>query len=151
MLTIHQQRQRLDNLFDAARGFTDDELRSHWSKYLCVLVSGFLENSVEMCFGEYTRRRSEPPVANYVTSQLQGFQNPKMEKILQLVECFNPEWKTQLEAATQGKLSDSVNSIVGNRHRIAHGQSVALSMGSLRAYYDDAKAVVALLEKTCEV
>ena len=151
MLAIHQQRQRLDNLFEAAKAFTDGELRSHWSRYLCVLVSGFLENSVELCLGEYTRRRSVPPVANYVTSRLQGFQNPRMEKILDLLECFNPEWKTQLEAATQGKLSDSINSIVGNRHRIAHGESVALSMGSLRAYYDDAKVVVDLLQRTCEI
>lgn len=151
MLEIHQQRQRLDKLFEAARALSDAELQSHWSRYLCVLVSGFLENSIELCLGEYSRRRSEPPVSNYVATRLRGFQNPKMDKILELLECFNPEWKTQIDAATQGKLSDSVNSIVGNRHKIAHGESVSLSMSSLKAYYSDAKAVVDLLERTCEL
>jgi hypothetical protein len=59
--------------------------------------------------------------------------------------------RSEIEAATQGQLSDSVNSIVGNRHRIAHGASVSLSMSSLQAYHADATTVVALLEKTCGV
>lgn len=151
MLLIHQQEQRLDRLFEAARELSDDEMQSHWSRYLCVLVSGFLENSVELCLGEYSRRRSQPAVSNYVDTRLRGFHNPSMGKILELLECFNPDWKTQVEVATRGKLSDSVNSIVGNRHKIAHGESVALSLSSMKAYYGDAKEVVDLLQRTCEL
>lgn len=151
MLSIHQQEQRLNKLFEAARALSDGEMQAHWSRYLCVLVSGFLENSVELCLSEYSRRRSQAPVSNYVDTRLRGFQNPNMEKILELLECFNPDWKIQVEAATRGKLSDSVNSIVGNRHRIAHGESVALSLSSMKTYYGDAKEVVGLLRRTCEL
>jgi hypothetical protein len=70
---------------------------------------------------------------------------------VELFGAFNPDWKVQLEVATQGQLSDSVNSIVGNRHKIAHGESVSLSMSSLAAYYKDAVLVIELLEKTCGV
>ena len=46
-----------------------------------------------------------------------------------------------------GSLQD--RSIVGNRHKIAHGDSVSLSIGSLTVYHKDAVAVVELLQKTC--
>jgi len=74
-----------------------------------------------------------------------------MGAIIDLFASFNPDWRTQIDQATQGRLSDSVNSIVGNRHKIAHGESVSLSMSSLAAYYKDAATVVALLEHTCGV
>jgi len=149
MLAIHQQKQRLDELFKAAIAVSDIEMKSHWSRYLCVLVCGFIENSVELCLSEYSRRSASPFVSNFVSAKLRGFQNPKMGAILDLLGSFSPDWRAQIESATQGQLSDSVNSIVGNRHKIAHGDSVSLSIGSLTAYYKDAVAVVELLQKTC--
>jgi hypothetical protein len=151
MLAIHQQKQRLDELFKAAGGLPDVEMQSHWSRYLCVLVSGFLENSVELCLSEYSRRVTNAFVSNFVSAKLRGFQNPKMSAILDLLGSFNPDWRAQIEAATQRQLSDSVNSIVGNRHKIAHGESVSLSIGSITAYYRDAVTVIELLQKTCGV
>lgn len=149
MLAIHQQKQRLDYLFDAARNLSDIEMQSHWSRYLCVLVSGFLENSVEICLSDYSKRAANPNVSNFVSVKLRDFQNPKMGLIVELFGSFNPDWRTQIEDATQGQLSDSVNSIVGNRHKIAHGDSVSLSLGSIAAYYKDAVAVIELLQRTC--
>ncbi len=151
MLEIHRQKQRLDELFKAANKLTDVEMQSHWSRYLCVLVSGFLENSIELCLSEYTRRAANPAVSNFVSAKLRGFQNPKMGAIVELFGFFNQDWKTQIDSAAQGQLSDSVNSIVGNRHKIAHGESVSLSMGTLTAYYKDAAAVIELLQKICGV
>lgn len=151
MLAIHQQKQRLDELFKVARTLSDAEIQSHWSRYLCVLVSGFLENSVELCLSEYSKRAANSSVSNFVSARLRGFQNPKMSAILELLGSFNPDWRMRTEVATQGQLADSVNSIVGNRHKIAHGESVSLSMGSLAAYYRDAAAVIDLLQQTCGV
>jgi hypothetical protein len=152
MLAIHQQKQRLDELFKTAGGLSSDlEMQSHWTRYLCVLVSGFLENSVELCLSEYSKRVSNPLVSNFVSAKLVGFQNPKMGPILELLGSFSPDWRAQIETATQGQLSDSVNSIIGNRNKIAHGESVSLSIGSLTAYYKDAVIVIELLQKTCGV
>jgi hypothetical protein len=151
MLAIHKQKQHIDELFKMARGFPDAEMQSHWSRYLCVLISGFLENSVELCLSEYSRRVTNDAVANFVSCKLRNFQTPRMGSITELFGSFNPDWKTALEAATQGQLSDSVNSIVGNRNKIAHGDSVSLSLGGLSAYYDDAVKVIDLLQETCGV
>lgn len=151
MLEINQRKQQLDGLFKAARNLSDLEMQAHWSRYLCVLVSGFLENSVELCLSEYTKRSAHANVSNFVSAKLRWFQNPRMGEILDLFGSFNPDWRTQLEAATSGQLSDSVNSIVGNRNRIAHGDSVSLSMSSLADYYKDALKVIDLFQRTCGV
>jgi hypothetical protein len=44
MQEIDAQRKRLDAPFEKTRELSSDpELLSHWAKYLCVLVCGFLE------------------------------------------------------------------------------------------------------------
>lgn len=151
MLDIHRQKQKIDELFNMARSFPDAEIQSHWSRYLCVLISGFLENSVELCLSAYSQRVSNEVVSNFVSGRLRGFQNPKMGLIGELFGSFDPNWKIEFESATEGQLSDSVNSIVGNRHKIAHGESVSLSLATLSSYYNDAVKVVDMIQKTCGV
>jgi hypothetical protein len=91
MQEIQRQKQRLDELFDSARKLSDVELQSHWSRYLCILVCGFLENSVELCLSEYGKKRSDPAVSNFVSAKLRGFQNPRMSAITELLGAFKPE------------------------------------------------------------
>jgi hypothetical protein len=149
LVEITRQRQRLDDLFQKANKLPDAELQSHWSRYLCVLVSGFLENSVRITYTEYAQRRSNVLVSDFVESRLRQFQNPKMGSILELTAGFSQEWKQRLESDTSGQLAESVNSIVGNRHKIAHGESVGLSLRTLSQYYGDALKVVELLRQQC--
>src|SRR5437868_11143105 len=113
MLAIHRQKQQLDELFKAASNLSDIEMQSHLSRYLCVLVSGFLENTVELCLSEYSRRGTNVAVANFVSVKLRGFQNPKMSAILELLGSFNSDWNAELETASQGILFDMENRIVG--------------------------------------
>ena len=149
LIEITRQRQRLDDLFKKAKSLPDAEAQSHWSRYLCVLVSGFLENSVRITYTEYARQRANSSVADFVESRLRQFQNPKMGTILELAGGFSQEWKQRLEKDTNGQLSESVNSIVGNRHKIAHGESVGLTLHTLLQYYGDALKVVDLLRQQC--
>lgn len=149
LIEITRQRQRLDDLFQKAKNLPDPELQSHWSRYLCVLVSGFLENSVRITLTEYSRNRADVSVFDFVESRLRQFQNPRMGAILELTGGFSQEWKQLLEKDTSGQLCESVNSIVGNRHKIAHGESVGLTLHTLTQYYRDAVKVVDLLRLQC--
>ncbi len=146
---INRQRQRLDDLFAKTKLLPDAELQSHWCRYLCVLVSGFVENAVRISYVELARKRADPTIADFVESRLRQFQNPRMGTILELAGGFSQEWKEKLAQATEGQLSESVNSIVGNRHKIAHGESVTLTLSSLAQYYRDALKVVDLLRSQC--
>ncbi len=150
MQEIDTQRKRLDALFEKSNEFSDNaELLSHWAKYLCVLVCGFLENSVEMCLAEYCKRHGDEKINNFVSIKLRSFQNPKMGKILELFGSFNKVWEERLKIESSDRISDSVNSIVTNRHKIAHGDTSNLTMSSLKAYYTDVVKAVEIMRRIC--
>ncbi len=142
--------ERLDKLFSKDSDFSGEiELQSHWARYLCILVSGFLETSVQAIYSQYAREKATPYVANYVTRKLKRFTNPKMEDILTLSGMFSKEWRDHLENATEGELKAAVDSIVANRNQIAHGVDVGISFVTIRGYYQSAVKVVDVIEKTC--
>jgi len=152
MQEIDAQRKRIDALFEKTRELSSDpELLSHWAKYLCVLVCGFLENSVELCLAEYCRRRGDENINNFVSAELRSFQNPRMGKILDLFGSFSKTWAEEMKNDVSGQISDAVNSIVANRHLIAHGGTSQLSMSSLRAYYSDVLRAVEVMRRICGV
>jgi len=126
-IEVVRYQQRLDALFEKVEDISDIELQSHWARYLCILVSGYLETSVRTIYGEYTSKRADKNVANYVSSRLGSFQSPKMGNILELTRAFSLQWAEELENATEGELKESVDSIVANRHNIAHGRDVGIS------------------------
>lgn len=147
---ISSNKQRLDNLFKKITAFsTDTDLQSHWARYLCILVSGFLETSVRIIYREYAKKKAIPQVANFVEGKLEDFQNPKMEKILQLTGLFSKEWENQLRRQTEGELKDAVDSIANNRNQIAHGGSVGISYLQIKDYYERAIKVIELIENQC--
>jgi len=141
--------KRLDNLFEKVKDIPDLELQSHWARYLCVLASGYLETSVRAIYSEYSEKKANENVANYVNNRLERFQSPKMGNILELTGAFNQQWAADLETATEGELKASVDSIVTNRHNIAHGQNTGISYVTIHKYYQDAIKVVELIEEQC--
>jgi hypothetical protein len=143
-------KQRLDNLFQQISAFSGNiELQSQWARYLCILVSGFVETSICAIYGEFARKTASPYVANFVKCELDSFQNPKMGKILDLARAFNPLWADELATATEGELKDAVDSIVANRNQIAHGRDVGITYIRMKNYYERAIKVVDLVEKIC--
>lgn len=144
--------QRLDHLFKqvdhAAVG--DIELQAHWAKYLCVLVSGLIEVGVREMYGQFAKDRSAPEVANFVARALGQFQNAKMNKILDLVGGFDPEWEEDLRTKTEGEVKDAVDSIVANRHIIAHGGQVGITIASMTRYYEAVKTLISIMEEQCD-
>ena len=143
-IEIVRYQQRLDALFEKVKDISDIELQSHRARYLCILVSGYLETSVRAIYGEYNRN-----VTNYVSSKLKSFQSPKMGNILELTRAFSRQWAEELEVATEGELKGSVDSIVANRNNIAHGQDVGISYVTIREYYQNAVKVIELIEDQC--
>ena len=150
-LKVISYKQRLDNLFSRIEQLPPDdfELKSHWARYLCILVSGFLETGIREIYAEYAKNKATPYIVNYVVIQLKSLQNPKMEKILQLTRCFSPEWEESLRDATEGKLKDSIDSIVNIRNGIAHGEQTGITYHTIFGYYQDAVKIMDLIEKQC--
>lgn len=143
-------KKRLDNLFKKAAALSNDiELQSHWARYLCILVSGFLEISVSAIYSEYTLKRANQNIANFVTRKLDGFQNPNMSKIIDLTYTFNSDWGDALKKETEGELKAAIDSICANRNSIAHGRDTGITYTRIYHWYQHAIIVIEMLEKHC--
>jgi hypothetical protein len=150
-LKIAKEQQRLDNLFakisEIQRVSPDDlDLQAHWARYLCILVSGFLENSISTIYIEYAKKKATPQIANFVQKRLEKFQNPNMDKIFQLMASFDEEWGKQFKIRTEGDIKDAVNIIVKLRNSIAHGKSVGITYITIKNYYQSAKKLLDVIE-----
>ncbi|MBD2453540.1 hypothetical protein H6G80_05560 [Nostoc sp. FACHB-87] len=147
---VMRAKQKLDNLFEKVNQLPDDnELKAHWARYLCILVSGFIENSVRAIYSQYAKNKAIPNIANFVERKLDDLQNPKMEKILQLTGAFSLQWESNLRKATEGELKDAIDSIVANRNNIAHGQDVGITYATIKDYYEKAFKVIQMIENQC--
>jgi hypothetical protein len=51
--SLHEITSRLDRVFESSKSIDDDEVKSHYARYLCVLTSGYLEeakdNNSDLC------------------------------------------------------------------------------------------------------
>jgi RiboL-PSP-HEPN len=145
---IVAHKQKIDAIFLKANDLNGDaELLSHWSRYLCVLVSGFVEASVRTILSEFASKRAQPEISGYVGKQLRGFQNAKMNKILALTSEFGSYYKDKIEKVVEGELRDAIDSIVRNRHLIAHGEEVGIGFDSIKRYYKSAVKAIEEIEQ----
>jgi hypothetical protein len=138
---------RITYLFDLARNEGNDELRAELAKYLCVLVSGFLEVSCKEILVAFARKRCAPDTLRFVSSRLDWFRSPKTGNIADLLASFDPGGADRWRTSLGDEASDALDSIVSNRHQIAHGYSVGLSLSVLDAYRRRAETAIKLLEK----
>lgn len=146
---ITSYKGRLDNLFSLISNIQEVELKSHWSRYLCVLVAGFVEVSIQAIFCDYARKSSSPHVSNYVNSKLKRFTNPNMHDIVELAGTFNSRWGEILEQGSQGELKDAVDSVMANRNQIAHGENVGISYIRIKEYYNSISKLISFVESNC--
>lgn len=145
---VVSHKQKLDAIFKKVEELeADPELIAHWSRYLCVLVSGFIEASVRTLITNYASARSSPEIAHFVGRRLKMFTNAKMNKIYDLVSEFGESHKEKLETSIDQEISDAVDSIVSNRHQIAHGQDVGIGFATIKRYYESAVKAIEQIEK----
>lgn len=150
--SILSHRQRLDALFKKISSITDIADQSEWSKYLCVLVSGFLEESLRVLLEEYTITNSSTNIQNFVEVQISSITNCKTSKIMDILSKFSTVWKDEFINEIQNKsrindeIKNSIDSVITNRHQIAHGKNVGLRYSTVANYYENVKKAVEILE-----
>lgn len=146
---ISTERKRLNSLYSKTTDFDDPEIQSHWVKYLCILSSGHIENSIRYIYGTYAKNKSHENLANYIQNNLRRFQNPKTEKIIDITSAFNKDWGENLEKylSDSDEMKSSINSIIGLRNSIAHGESVTVTYSSLEKYWKNTIKVLEFIEK----
>lgn len=146
---LNTQINRINQLIAKAKELEpDDELRSHLTKYICVLCSGFIENSIFHAFSDIAENSCEPSVVlTYAKSQLYKIQNANSEKIRGLAKAFNPDWHDPLKAYLQEEnRGAAINYILKDRHNIAHGRDSDITIIKLEGYLNKTIEVIKYLE-----
>ena len=124
----------------------DLEVRSDFARYLCILVSGFVETALSELAAEHCRKRSASTVSNYAQSQLARLQNVKSERLLQLMGAFDPKMRIEIEQFIDGPRKDALDSVVDLRNKIAHGESVGVTYVRIKDYYKRISEIIDFVE-----
>lgn len=149
---ILSHRQRIDNLFKKVASISDPSDQSEWSKYLCVLVSGFIEESLRVMLEEYTSKHSAPNIQNFVEKQIESITNCKTSRILEVLRKFSQSWaddfsnQIQVRSSKPDEIKESIDSVISNRHAIAHGRNVGITYTRMSNYYNSIKIAVEILD-----
>ena len=148
---VGRMKQRLDATFERIGTIDPDslELRSDFAKYLCVLVSGYIETALAQMIQEHARQNGSPTPQRFVESKMDKFTNANPQKIIELLGSFDKEWRREIEKFLVGDQKDAISSIVKNRHLIAHGRDSQITYHNIRDYYGKAQRVVDRVQELC--
>lgn len=139
---------RIARLLERIPGIEDDEFRAESTKYACVLMSGLLEATCRDVMTRFAAKRGSKELVRVAETVVGRFQNPSTGKIVDLLSVFDPDKATAWRLSIDDEQADAIDSIVNNRHQIAHGRQSGLSFGVLLRYYNKAKSAVDLIEQS---
>lgn len=125
------------------------EVQAHWARYTCIVMSGYIEDCVKELLSAYTIERSPTRVFNYVSAQLKYFRTADTDNISALISKFDDAWLSSFTSFLTEERKAAVNSVVGNRHRIAHGLDVGVTMNQLSQWYPKVNEVIDHLKHLC--
>nr|VFJ86687.1 MAG: hypothetical protein BECKLFY1418B_GA0070995_100422 [Candidatus Kentron sp. LFY] len=149
---IIELQRHLDAAFERIGDVTSDnpELQSDLARYLCVLVSGYLEKAVTALLLEHARQAGTPPtLQRFVDVRTRRFTNANTQRLQDLLGSFDPDWERELKSFLVDGCKDAVNSIVGLRNRIAHGETVGITYRQISDYYIQVQKVVDQVAGLC--
>jgi hypothetical protein len=113
------------------------------NRYLCVRVSGFLEQALLAATRSLCEARSSRECLRFGLSWLERAPNPRADEILKLVNRFDSSWSQELELLlAEDERRTRINSLLGIRNDIAHGKNQGVSSVQAWEYYRLAVEIV---------
>lgn len=138
----------LDSLKTKTEEEDDEELKSYLVKLLCVRTAGLLEVFLKTRISEYSKNKVPKEISRFLNSKFKDITNLKSSKFEEVLTSFSVEWgekfKDYLDNHEQEK--NSLDSVIAQRHNIAHGQSSNIGSVSMVQYYNDVKSIVVYLD-----
>jgi hypothetical protein len=119
------------------------EISGDMNCYLCVRVSGFLEQSLLAASRSLCEARSSRESLKFSLSWLERAPNPRADEIIRLVNRFDANWSQELRTLlSEDERQTRINSLLGIRNDIAHGKNQGVSKTQAWEYYQLAVEVV---------
>ena len=147
---VGRLKQKLDATFKRLDGAVlDSELQADFARYLCVLVSGYIETAAYELVVEHARHGGRPTFERFVDHRTRRFTNANFTKLKELLRDFDPDWAEYLENNVDSGSKDAVNAVVALRNKIAHGDSVGVTYRSISDYYSSVQQVIEMIANLC--
>jgi hypothetical protein len=135
--SILAHRQKIDNLFEKVACFEEPAIKSEWSKYLCILVSGFIEESLRVLLEKYCENKASANIKKFVRNKIDKITNCNTGKIQGILLEFSSNWVNEFNnrIIDNDQIKTAIDNVVQNRHKIAHGKSIGMSYSNISKDY----------------
>ena len=147
---IHAERSKVDRIIKIGKPLSgsDLELLGHWGKYACIACSGYVEYALRFSLQSHIKRKAAPEILCYMNKSLDGIQNPKAEKFVKTLYLFSNNWGAQVEIFFQNNAESksAIDSLMANRHLIAHGRPCSVSLGQVEGYFSQVNLAIDFVE-----
>jgi len=143
------QEKKLNEMLERIRKMdNDDDLKSHLSKYFCVLVSGYIENYLKDLISNYHTKTCKKETSKFVNIKVKTLTNLDDQKIIAFLESFSSDWSETYESSRSGEMEAAFNTVYAQRNKIAHGDATNsnISYTSISAYFTSIKEALTLLD-----
>lgn len=144
----------ISQLIDDAKTWAqyDPHLGAHLAGYICVLLTGAIEDSVERMVSLRMASNPDPEVSRFVINTIDNtFRNPDWGAIKGLLGRFSEDyglaWSTKFPNAQ--RLHESLQSIVTNKNTLAHtgSMNLHLTLLDIERYYNEVIPAIDELEE----
>ena len=150
MLAVQRQKQRLDSIFALVDKLPyEEEILSHWARYLCVITSGFFETALRILLSEYSDARANPNIAKFAKHNIRRITNMNEEKVAQILGSFSDDWCKSFEKNLSDEQKGAIDSIYANRNSIAHGDQVGITIARVKEYHGHLIQVIQWIHDDC--
>lgn len=146
-ILIESKEKSIKDLIKCANFACGDDisLLSHWARYICISSAGSIEICTRFIFDNYDNSTdTSGPYERwrrYGKGQLKFLSNPKHSKIIEVSRSFDPCWADIIsDYFSNHKSANAIDSIMTNRHAIAHGQSSNVTISQMNEWVPDAFA-----------
>jgi hypothetical protein len=135
---IGRLKNQLDELYIRAdpREISDPEIAGDLARYLCIRVSGYLEQATAIILRDHCAKNSWGMVQQFAVSWLDRTPNLSKDALVKLVRRFNNQTADELdEFLSVEERGSGLNALIGLRNNIAHGRQQGMSREQAWDYF----------------
>lgn len=147
---LHRERDRVKRVLQLGKSLPldDAEKIGHWGRYACITSTGYIEVALRLVIQNYVQSKATAEIAAYVVRDMEAVQNPKAEKIVKVLRCFSDRWAVAIEDyfTANPEVKDAIDSLMANRHLIAHGRPCSISLGRVESYFEQADQAIDFID-----
>lgn len=117
----------INNLLEKTERIEDEELKSHFFNYICVLISSYLEVELNQIITDYKNsRHCQRHECHKTLKSMPKINNARWCTIRAIIMNISKDILDQLEESITNMtdIKSSIDNIVMTRHRIAHGENI---------------------------